>query len=212
MFSEEDFLPLSGLQHLLFCERQWALIHLEQQWDENRLTAEGRLLHARVDELSVEQREGVRTVRALPLRSFRLGLSGRADVVEFPHDKSSPCPVEYKRGRNKITDVDRVQLCAQAICLEEMLDVNITEAHLFYHQTRRRIRIALDPELRKKTELLAIRMHNLYSSGQTPAPVFLPHCKNCSLINLCQPSALVERGKATTFFRRSIYRQLEVDE
>ncbi len=209
MYTESDLLALSGLQHLLFCERQWALIHLEQQWEENRLTSEGRLLHAKTDSGKTEQRGGIRTVRSLALRSFRLGLSGVADVVEFPLNGDPPYPVEYKRGKNKAEDVDRVQLCAQALCLEEMLGVSIPVGALFYGEPRRRTEVDLDLELRQKTERLALRMHEIFSSRIMPPPVLLPHCKNCSLVNLCQPKALTERGSATTFFRRAVRTQME---
>ena len=125
MYTEDALLPLSGLQHLAFCERQWALIHLEQQWSENRLTAEGRLLHTNADEGPSETRSGTRIVRGLALSCFRLGLSGKADVVEFPKNGGAPTPVEYKRGKPKIGDWDRIQHCALALCLEEMCSVSI---------------------------------------------------------------------------------------
>ncbi len=208
MFAESELLPLSGLQHLLFCERQWGLIHLEQQWEENRLTAEGRLLHSKADAGAPEQRQGVRIVRALPLRSLRLGLAGKADVVEFPCDGSPPCPVEYKRGRAKADDCDRVQLCAQGLCLEEMLQMDVPGGALFYGQPRRRLAVDFDAKLRQKTESLAQRMHELHARGETPPPVLLPHCRSCSLLNLCQPSLLVKRGSARTYFRRAVRSQL----
>lgn len=204
MYQESDLLPLSGIQHLLFCERQWGLIHIEQQWQENRLTAEGRLLHTQADNAVVEQRGGLRIVRALPLRSFRLGLSGKADVVEFPLSGEAPVPVEYKRGRAKLTDVDRVQLCAQGLCLEEMLGVEVPRGALFYGQPRRRVLVEFDAKLRAVTTALAFRMHELYAASVTPAPVLLPHCRNCSLTSLCQPAALLHRGSARTFLRRAV--------
>jgi CRISPR-associated exonuclease Cas4 len=204
MYQEADLLPLSGIQHLLFCERQWGLIHIEQQWEENRLTAEGRLLHTIADSPIVEQRGGVRTVRALPLRSFRLGLSGKADVVEFPLNGDAPVPVEYKRGRAKFTDVDKVQLCAQGLCLEEMLGVRVPQGALFYGLPRRRTLVEFKADLRAATEALARRMHELYAAAITPPPVLLPHCRNCSLAGLCQPSAMTQRGSARTFLRRAL--------
>ncbi len=204
MYAEADLLPLSGVQHLLFCERQWGLIHIEQQWEENRLTAEGRLLHAHADSAVVEQRGGLRIVRALALRSFRLGITGKADVVEFPLNGDAPIPVEYKRGRAKFTDVDRVQLCAQGLCLEEMLAVKVPRGALFYGLPRRRMAVEFDAELRAATEALAVRMHELYAAGTTPQPVLLPHCRNCSLAGLCQPSVITQRGSARTFLRRAV--------
>jgi CRISPR-associated exonuclease Cas4 len=204
MYAEADLLPLSGLQHLAFCERQWALIHIEQQWEENRLTAEGRLLHAKADDGPIETRSGVRIVRALPLRSFRLGLSAKADVIEFPLACGPPVPIEFKRGRPKRGDCDEVQLCAQALCLEEMMHVQVPEGAIFYASTRRRTSVPFTPALRAETERLALRMHQLYAAGATPPPILLPRCRSCSLIEICQPGALVNRGSARTFFRRAI--------
>lgn len=204
MYAEADLLPLSGLQHLAFCERQWALIHIEQQWEENQATAEGRLLHAKADDGLVETRSGVRIVRALPLRSFRLGLSAKADVIEFPLDGGLPVPIEYKRGRPKRGDWDEVQLCAQALCLEEMMPVEVPEGAIFYASTRRRTPVPFTPALRAETERLANRMHQMHALRVTPPPIYLPHCKSCSLIEICQPNALVNRGSARTFFRRTI--------
>ena len=209
MYTDSDLLPISGLQHLLFCERQWGLIHVEQQWSENRLTAEGRLLHEKTDEGADETRAGVRIVRSLALKSLRLGLSGIADVVEFPKDGSPPYPVEYKRGKAKNHDSDRVQLCAQALCLEEMTQCAIARGALFYGQPRRRQELEFSAELRQQTESLAARMHELFQRGATPAPLFLPHCKNCSLLDICEPRALSGRGSASTYFRRAIRTVLE---
>lgn len=205
MYTESDLLPLSGLQHLVFCERQWALIHIEQQWEENFLTAEGRLLHAKADDGPDESRDGVRTVRGLALRSLRLGLSGRADIVEFPLDgRSPPLPVEYKRGRRKSNRSDEVQLCAQALCLEEVLGGHIPSGAVFYGQTRRRVEISFTPDLRTFTEQLAARMHRLYAARKTPAPLFQSKCRRCSLLEVCQPQAVEQRGSARTFLRRRI--------
>lgn len=185
MYSEDELLPVSGLQHLAFCERQWALIHLEQQWEENRLTAEGRLLHDAAHQPGTETRPGVAIVRGLSLRSLRLGLSGQADVVEFRSRR--PFPVEYKRGKPKADSSDRIQLCAQAICLEEMLGVSVPEGALFYGTTRRRFDVEFDAPLRGELERLALRMHALYAQRITPKAVYLPKCKNCSLVEVCLP-------------------------
>lgn len=193
MYAEAELLPLSGLQHLAFCERQWALIHIEQQWADNRLTAEGNLLHAIVDQPNYETRQGTKAVRALPLRSLRLGLSGQADIVEFPSrlGGAAPVPIEYKRGKPKPTPADEVQLCAQALCLEEMLQVNIAEGHLYYHQTRHRHSIQFDGPLRDLVGVLALRMHQLYDQRQTPRAEMGAKCRNCSLLELCQPQWLL---------------------
>ena len=160
MYSEDQLLPLSGLQHLLFCERQCALIHIEQIWNENLYTAEGRILHERVDRGGHETRCRVRIEYGLPIRSLSLGLIGKADVVEFHLQKDGiwqPYPVEYKRGRPKKAPWDKVQLCAQAMCLEEMLETQIAEGALFYGKTRRRQRVVFDEALRSETKAAAAR-------------------------------------------------------
>jgi len=161
----ENALPLSGLQHLAFCPRQWALIHLEQAWAENRLTSEGRLLHEKADLPGQSRRHDLQTVRGLPLSSRRLDLTGRADVVEF---RPGAYPVEYKRGRRKPDDCDLVQLCAQALCLEEMLGQPVPRGAIFYGEPRRRLEVGFSPQLRARTEALAAEMHRLYQSRETP--------------------------------------------
>jgi len=184
--SDENYLPISGLQHLAFCPRQWGLIHLEQAWKENRLTAEGRLLHERADLPGQSRRDQVRTVRSMWLRSDRLALTGRADVVEF---KPEPYPVEYKRGKRKPNDCDAVQLCAQALCLEEMLKVPIPKGAFFYGDPRRRLEVLFTMELRSRTESLAATMHQLFRDGVTPAAQPGPRCRSCSLVDLCLPAS-----------------------
>jgi len=153
--STDDLIMLSALQHFVFCPRQCALIHIEQLWAENVLTAEGRIMHDKVDTANRESRVNIRIEYGMPMRSLRLGLIGKADVVEF-HKMADgrwlPFPVEYKRGKPKMDDCDKVQLCAQAICLEEMLNVVIREGALFYGQTRRREDVVFDDKLRMKTE------------------------------------------------------------
>jgi CRISPR-associated exonuclease Cas4 len=206
MFDEDSLLPLSALQHLLFCERQAALIHVERLWAENPLTVEGRQLHERVDGAVGESRGDMRLARALPLRSLRLGLVGKADLVELhrvsPGDPAGPgavlpgvsgawhpFPVEYKRGRPKVHHADWVQLCAQALCLEEMLQTSVPAGALFYGQTRRRQDVAFDDALRRETTEAAARLHRLFHSGVTPPPVREPKCDRCSLFDLCLPDA-----------------------
>jgi CRISPR-associated exonuclease Cas4 len=202
-FTEDDLLPLSALQHLLYCERQAALIHLEQIWEENPFTVEGKHLHERVDDGKGESRGDVRIARGLPLRSLRLGLSGKADAVELhrlPAGQAGavlpgvpgtwlPFPVEYKRGRPKQHRADHVQLCAQALCLEEMLGTPVPAGALFYGETRRRLDVAFDAVLRGETEEAAARMHRLFASRITPAPVREPKCDQCSLLEICLPAA-----------------------
>jgi len=192
MFDEADLLPLSALQHLLFCERQCALIHVEQVWADNRLTVEGTHLHEQADSGVQESRGDLRIARALPLRSLRLGLSGRSDVVEFHQVGESvwrPFPVEYKRGRPKSHRADEVQLCAQALCLEEMLDVAVPAGALFYGETRRRLDVPFDAELRRITEEAAERLHRLIAAGITPTAAREPKCDQCSLLEICMPAA-----------------------
>lgn len=190
MFEESDLLPLSGLAHLLFCERRWALIHLERIWEENQFTAEGRVLHEKVHEGGAELRESVRIERGLPLRSLRLGLVGQADVVEFPPPPEPPFPVEYKRGRPKPDESDAAQLCAQALCLEEMLGMAIPSGALFYGKPRRRVLVEFTPELRLVVEQAARRMHELSLSGVTPPGRYEKKCRGCSLHELCLPRAI----------------------
>ena len=192
MYTEDELLPLSGLQHLLFCERQCALIHVEGQWAENRLTVEGDVAHERVHGGGGRTTPGVRSTFALHLRSLALGLSGVADVVEFhqatPGAPWQPFPVEHKRGRPKKNDADRVQLCAQAICLEEMLGVTVPAGALFYGQTRRRQDVAFDDGLREETATAARRFHELVDGGHTPPAEYAPgKCEACSLLSLCLP-------------------------
>jgi len=187
---EQDPLPISALQHLAFCPRQCALIHLEDAWAENRLTAEGEILHRRVQSGDVTSRGALRAWRALPLRSERLGLIGIADVVEILKAEGGgtrALPIEYKRGKPKIHDADRVQLCAQALCLEEMLDLPVPQGALYYGETRRREIIAIDAPLRQRTEELAGALHALIASARVPPARFGPHCRSCSLNEVCRP-------------------------
>ena len=190
-YTEDDLIQLSALQHLVFCERQCALIHIEQLWSENVLTAEGRIMHDKVDTANREVRGKVRIDYGVPLRSLRLGLIGKADVVEFHKQGEEwiPFPVEYKRGKPKMDDCDKVQLCAQAICLEEMLNIEIREGALFYGQTRRREDVVFDKALRTATEEAARRVHELIESGITPKAEYSKKCKKCSLVELCLPKA-----------------------
>lgn len=185
-YSEDDLLPLSALQHLLYCERQCALIHIEQVWSENRFTAEGRLAHDHVHSAGHEIRGDVRIARDLSLRSLRLGLIGKADVVEF--HGATPYPVEHKRGHSKTNRCDEVQVCAQALCLEEMLGKPVPEGALFYGEPRRRTLVTFDSALRAETEEAAARLHRLLESGRTPPAVYdKAKCERCSLLDPCKP-------------------------
>jgi CRISPR-associated exonuclease Cas4 len=205
---EEDLSPLSALQHYLYCPRQCALIHVEQLWAENRLTAEGRLLHETTAEPGTEQRRGVRTVMAMPVASRRLGVSGIADVVEMHKEEAGrwrPFPVEYKRGRPKAHRADEVQLCAQAIALEEMFGVDIAEGALFYGEPRRRTAVAFDAELRRLTAEVAAAARAQIASGVTPPAVYEKRkCGACSLLELCRPRQLAKPRSAAAWLARCL--------
>ena len=214
---ETDLVPLSALQHYLFCPRQCALIHVEQAWAENRLTAEGRVLHEATAEAGAEKRRGVRVVTAMPLVSRRLGVSGIADLVEMhksadpaPTKKGTggqwrPFPVEYKRGKPKSHRADEVQLCAQAMALEEMFDVALEEGALFYGETRRRVVVPLDASLRQLTMQVAADTRTLLNGQTTPPPVYAKStCTNCSLNELCQPKRLSRKISAAAWLARQI--------
>jgi len=220
MFTEDDLLAISALQHLIFCERQFALIHIEQIWTENRFTAEGRILHERVHEAAAESRGDVRIVRGLRLRSLALGLIGVADVVEFRRDDAGivlegrngrwqPFPVEYKRGKPKPDRCDEVQLCAQAMCLEEMLGCAIAQGALFYGKTRRRLDVELDERLRDLTMQTAQRLHTLVADGETPAAVFEKKCQSCSLLSACMPDITNGRKSARRYLHDAVASALE---
>ncbi len=196
---------MSALQHLAYCPRQCALIHLEQVWAENRWTAEGRVLHERVDAHGSESRPGLRITRGVSLVSQALGVSGRADVVEFHADGAGgwrPFPVEYKRGRPKEHDADRIQLCAQALCLEEMLGVAVPEGALFYGQPRRREAVVFDQDLRDRTADMARRLKALLSEAGLPPPLDDERCKRCSLAEPC--GVAVPRRSARRWLERML--------
>ena len=205
MYSEDDLLMLSALQHLLFCPRQCALIHIEQQWTENRLTAEGRILHERVHTAGSESRRKIKTEFDVPLRSLQLGVIGRADIVEFYlQDDGSwvPYPVEYKRGRPKKDSSDRVQLCAQAMCLEEMLDTAVPAGSLFYGQKRKRLKVCFDAALRQETKDAAHDLHDLFDRQVTPPPKYTPACESCSFIETCLPKVAGKKGKVAKYMAK----------
>lgn len=206
MYSEDNLLMLSALQHILFCERQCALIHIEQSWEENVFTAKGRLLHERVDRPGRETRRDVRTEYGMPLRSLRLGLVGKADVVEFHLQKGGvwrPYPVEFKRGSRKKENWDTVQLCAQALCLEEMLGLAVPVGALFYGKNRRRLVVDFDDELRAQTEDAAARLHRLIASGQTPKPVYTTQCKSCSFYATCLPQTFAKATQVNRYLQQA---------
>lgn len=205
MYSTDDLIQLSALQHIAFCPRQCALIHVEQVWSENRLTAEGRIMHEHVHEEGGESRGDMRSERGVSLRSLRLGLIGKADVVEYhrqPDGSWRPFPVEYKRGKPKADDSDKIQLCAQALCLEEMQGVSIMSGALFYGQTRHRLDVDFDGILRRKTEEAARQAHDLIESVKTPKPVYKKRCESCSLAALCLPQTLGKRRSVKNYLAR----------
>jgi len=220
MHDESSLLPLSALQHYLFCERQCALIHIEQVWADNQFTSEGNVLHERTHEGPDESRPGVRITRGMPVRSFELGLSGQCDVVEFhlgsarsvtparssrAEDGAPPSlpeiiPVEYKRGKPKAHAADEVQLCAQALCLEEMLGRSIERGMLYYGKRRRRTDVIFDSALCELTRDTARRLHALFDSRRTPLAQREKKCESCSLLDLCLPDALRLRNGAASWF------------
>ncbi|MBM4055463.1 MAG: CRISPR-associated protein Cas4 [Planctomycetes bacterium] len=208
-YNEDDLIQLSALQHFVFCKRQCALIHIEQLWNENQFTAEGRILHDKVDTADRESRGNIRIEYGVPLRSLRLGLIGKADVVEFHRqgDTWHPFPVEYKRGKPKADNCDKVQLCAQAMCLEEMLNCAINEGALFYGTTRHRQGVIFDTALRTETEETARNVHELIRSGITPKPEYSKKCKSCSLVELCMPKVCDTKGRASKYLTGFIDQQ-----
>lgn len=213
MYPESDFIALSALQHFVYCPRQCALIHIEQVWAENSYTAEGREMHERVDDGETSYRQGIRITRSVPLRSAMLGASGIADVVEW-HKRNGheePFPVEYKRGRQKKHNADKVQLCAQVICLEEMLGIAIPAGALFYGQTKRRFEVVFDATLREKTAATAECVHELFRNGVTPPPESGPKCKQCSLQELCLPEVVVHSRSSKNYVHK-LLRELSEDE
>lgn len=212
MTAPEDYLPMSGIQHFCFCRRQWALIHLEQQWSENLRTAEGRLEHTRChDAAQTERRGSLLITREMRVVSHRLRLSGNCDVVEFRADPDGitlqhtegrwlPMPVEYKHGHSKENDADRLQLCAQAMALEEMLACDIPQAALYYEETRRRELVPLTPDLREKTQVMADEMNQYFARGYTPKVKPGTFCNACSLKELCLP-VLYQRADPKAYLR-----------
>ena len=205
-YDDENLLMISALQHILFCERQCALIHVEQIWCENVFTVKGEIMHEKAHSGEVEYRDGMRIERGIPLRSLELGLVGRADVVEFhrqPDSSLLPFPVEYKLGKPKENRCDEVQLCAQAICLEEMMDVTLTSGALFYGRTRKRHDVVFECELRSITADAAMRLHRIVDNGITPLPDYnRKKCDACSLKEFCIPK--IPAKPATSFMEKII--------
>ena len=215
-YTQDDLLPLSGIQHFLFCRRQWALIHVEQQWKENALTTEGRILHKRADDpFFSETRNGVITARSVPVASYRLGLSGICDVVEFTASPTGvklpnreglylPKPIEYKRGKEKHDHSDETQLCAQALCLEEMLSTSIPHGYLYYSETRHRAEVEFTDELRTLVQDMSAEMHNYFRRGYTPKVKTHKGCRSCSLADICLPVLQEKVIAASKYIKQQI--------
>jgi len=207
IYTEEAFIAISALNHFIYCPRRCALVHIEQAWDENRFTAEGRIMHEHAHEEGKESRGDVRIVRSIPLRSFRLGLVGIADVFEFHHLFTNiwqPFPVEYKRGKPKKDHSDMIQLCAQAICLEEMLNTGVPAGALYYGRTHRRQNVLFDEMLRQETEDTAQKVHELIKAGHTPRPMYEKKCDNCSMFEYCLPRTLGKKRSVKTYLSKML--------
>jgi CRISPR-associated exonuclease Cas4 len=214
-YDNDDYLQLSGIQHFLFCRRQWALIHIEQQWAENLRTTDGELMHKNAHDAELRTRRGdTLTVRGLKIHSSMLGLSGECDVVEFHASPKGvplagtdglwlPYPIEYKRGNVKPNHMDEAQLCAQALCLEEMLCCSVPEGALFYGETRHREPVVFTPELRKEVEDTVQEMHELFQRGSTPKVKPTKSCNACSLKELCLPK-LMRQKSVGSYLRREL--------
>ena len=214
MYREEEYLMLSGLQHFAFCRRQWALIHIEQQWAENYRTADGMIMHSNAHDGDIREKRGdVIITRSMQVSSAKLGISGECDVVEFRkakdgislyglEDAYDVIPVEYKRGQPKENDCDAVQLCAQALCLEEMLCCCIPKAYIYYGETRRRCEISIDKALRDKTVSMITEMHQLFERRHTPKVKRTKACNACSLKDICLP--VLEKKKSAAEYIEKI--------
>lgn len=219
-YKEEDFLLLSGIQHFVFCKRQWALIHIEQQWQENLRTIEGEILHEKThDETVKEKRKDLIISRGMNIFSRTMGITGTCDVVELHHNihgvsifgrdgTYQAVPVEYKRGKPKENEADVLQLCAQAMCLEEMLVCEIPEGFLFYGEIKRRVKVLLTEELRERVKLMVKEMHELYDRRYTPKVKVSKSCKACSLAEICMPK-LCKNPSVSQYIKRNI---LEAEE
>jgi len=215
-YTDDELLSLSGIQHFYFCKRQWALIHIEQQWQENLRTTEGHIVHERVDDPFLNESRGdVVISRAFPLVSYFLGMNGIADVIEYTRsEKGTPVPgfeglwlmkpVEYKRGKPKIDERDEVQLCAQVMCLEEMFGVRINEADFYYNEIRRRQHIPITDDLRNLVSSLADEMHKVFQKGITPEAEAGKNCALCSLIDICVPKLTRRKSPVRNYIGKHV--------
>ena len=215
MYEEENFLQLSGIQHFEFCRRQWALAYIELQWQENVRTVEGRILHEKAHDASLAEKRGDLIIsRAMPIYSKEMGVSGECDVVEFHKSADGirlhgheglyeVIPIEYKKGRPKVSNADRLQLTAQALCLEEMLCCQIPVGYLYYGETRHREKVEIDEQLRKKVIEIFLEMHQYYDRRYTPRVRWSKSCNACSLKDVCLPT-LGKKRSAVEYIRNKI--------
>ena len=215
MYNEEDYLMLSGIQHFAFCRRQWALIHIEHQWEENLRTINGKIMHDKVHNPELdEKRKNIIITRAMAVSSSRLGISGECDVVEFKRvdngiqlhgieGEYTVIPVEYKKGSPKEDECDVLQLTAQALCLEDMLCCNISYGYIYYGETRRRVKIFFDDDIRNRTEKIIKEMHELYDQKYTPKVKRRKACNACSLKNICLPVICCNKS-ASEYIRETL--------
>ena len=223
-YSEDELLPISLLQHLLFCHRRAYLVYNEQKWSENVFTVAGSLYHENVEDYSVEYRRSLRIVQGLRIRSLQLGLVGITDVVEFHETNSSigvplpsatgywqPFPVEYKSGHLRVEAGYQIQLCAQALCLEEMLNVNIPRGAIFYGKPRRRFEVVFSPALRNQTEQSSQCLHSLMRQNATPMASFEKKCRKCSLLDVCLPQIIGGTTSVASYYDRVLLEQGEYD-
>lgn len=221
MYSDDEMLMLSGIQHYRFCPRQWALIHMEQQWEENHLTVEGHFMHKNVDSPFYRQKCGdLITLRAVNIASHSLGLYGISDIIELHPSNSKnntikhpqypgfwiPYPIEYKRGKSKANQIDEVQLVAQAICLEEQYGIEIEKGAIFYGETRRRNEVCITPDLRDIVSECTKSMHEIFKTGNIPPINKGKHCRKCSLMNICMPNS-VDCTKASYYLKKHLYEE-----
>ena len=214
-YNEDDYLLLSGIQHFTFCRRQWALIHIEQVWDENVRTIEGKFLHEKTHDVTIREKRGDLIIsRGMPVFSKTLAITGNCDVVEFRRDPNGvslhgrdglflPTPVEYKRGKPKEGEEDILQLTAQALCLEEMLLCDVKEGYLYYGETNHRIKVEICDEYRQRVKEMCEEMHQLYQRRYTPRVKTGKHCKACSLVDLCLPK-LCGKLSASQYIERRL--------
>ncbi|MCA6073157.1 MAG: CRISPR-associated protein Cas4 [Endomicrobium sp.] len=211
MYCEDDLLHIRGLYQLSYCKRRCALLFIEQQWADNFFTAKGTVMHDKVHTEKIERKKGIIIERDIYIKSYNLGLIGKGDVVEFHKSEGRlvPFPIEYKSGKAKSDNTDKVQLCAQAVCLEEMMNITIESGALFYGKTRNRLNVEFDKPLRDETYALAQEFHALVDSGETPKPEYSKKCDNCSFKELCLPE-IFDRKKSVKKYLKEMINNEEI--